>query len=186
MSGAGIASTLTGLYAALALLLLSLHLKSMWPWPIKASAIALALPASIGTFVAVEAEIGWPSAAGLPERFQLHAVLVEEPQAKAVGIETDNDGAIFLWLTPWKDTPSADPIDEGLAVDNVVRPRAFALPYSRELHRKVETMRERLARGEMVTGNHRAEPGWQRRFGEQNGEIELIAPPPPPLPSKER
>ncbi len=65
------------------------------------------------------------------------------------------------------------------------RPRAFDLPYSRDLHQKVETMRERLARGELVTGRHVRNQSWKRRFGMQDGQIDLEAPPPPPLPAKD-
>ncbi|MEZ5931278.1 MAG: hypothetical protein R3F54_04905 [Alphaproteobacteria bacterium] len=168
------AASLTGLYAALALLLLSLQLKSAWSWRVKAAVIALALPAVIGVYLAIQAQLGWPSDTGLPAHFQLHAAVVDEPAAKDA-----EGGAIFLWLTPWAD-PEAE---EANAPDH--RPRAFALPYSRALHQQVHAMQERLARGELVVGRHRQGQGWQRRFGEQNGEVDLEAPPPPPLPAKE-
>ena len=180
------AMVLTGLYAALALLLLSLQLRTTWPWPLKSSVIALSLPATVGSFLAIEAQLGWPSPTALPDRFQLHAALIREPAADDV-----DGGAIFLWLSPWE----AAPLDETLPADDAgldaavlphIRPRAFNLPYSRELHQKVETMRERLARGEMVTGRHEPGNGWERRFGRQDGHIDLEAPPPPPLPAKDR
>ena len=44
---------------------------------------------------------------------------------------------------------------------------------------------ERLARGELVTGRHEPGRGWDRRFNRQDGAIDLEAPPPPPLPSKD-
>lgn len=185
------ALALTGLYAALVLMLLSLHLKSGWSWSVKSLAIGLALPATVGAFHAVQAQLGWPSQDTLPARFQLHAALIEEP---AIG--EDDGGAIFLWLTPWADDQGNDeaardtrPRDDagmdGAMLPRNRRPRAFDLPYTRKLHQEVEAMRERLARGEMVTGRHESGKGWERRFGQQGGQIDLEAPPPPPLPSKD-
>lgn len=170
---------LTGLYAALAFLLLGLHLKSAWSWPAKTAVIGLALPATIGAFWAIQAQLGWPNPAPLPARFQLHAALVEEPVTTE-----DPNGAIFLWVTPWRDvlvqneytTPS---------MPTSRRPRAFGLPYTRELHQEIDTMRERLARGELVIGSHDSGDGWKRRFGMNHGQTNLEAPPPPPLPAKD-
>lgn len=174
------AVALTGLYAALAFLLLGLHLKSAWSWPVKTAAIGLALPATVGAFLVIQAQLGWPSQASLPARFQLHAALIEEPAA-----ENDEGGAIFLWLTPWVDASSEEGADLEPPMLPGRRPRAFDLPYTRELHQKIETMRERLARGELVTGRHESGSGWQRRFGQNNGQTNLEAPPPPPLPAKD-
>ncbi|MDH3658636.1 MAG: hypothetical protein OEU92_01195 [Alphaproteobacteria bacterium] len=89
------ALALTGLYAALAFLLLSLNLKSAWSWPVKTLATGLALPATLGAFLTIQAQLGWPSHASLPVHFQLHAALIEEPAAGDA-----ESGAIFLWLTP--------------------------------------------------------------------------------------
>ncbi|MEM8949496.1 MAG: hypothetical protein AAGA21_10280 [Pseudomonadota bacterium] len=130
------ALTLAGFYAVIILLLLSLHLKSDWPWSIKTVAIGLTLPAGIGAFLALQSQLGWPSKNALPSEFQLHAALVEEP---ATG--NAEDGAIFLWLTPWQDVvSSSDDADIDAAMLPDRRPRAFDLPYSRDLHQKVETM----------------------------------------------
>ena len=63
--------------------LISLHLRSAWRWPITSAAIGLTLPASIGAFVTVEAQLGWPSHAVMPANFQLNAALVNEPSAEA-------------------------------------------------------------------------------------------------------
>ncbi len=173
------ALALGGLYALLALLLLGLHLKSGWRWRVKTAAIMLALPASLGTFLAIEAQTGWPSDAPLPERFLVHAALVDEPARGR-----DDGGAIFLWASPLAGEPT-----EGVETEETpappLRPRAFALPYSRDLHQQVETMRERLARGEAVIGRHQAGKGWQRRFDSRGGGVDLEAPPPPPLPKKD-
>ncbi len=174
------ALALTGLYAAITLLLLSLHLRSGWSWPVKSAAIGLALPASIGAFLAVQAQLGWPSQNALPAEFQLHAALIDEP-----ALDDADDGAIYLWLTPWDGASLMEESSVDAAILPDRRPRAFDLPYSRELHQKVETMQERLARGELVTGRHKPGLSWKRRFSMQDGQIDLEAPPPPPLPPKD-
>jgi len=171
------AVALAGLYLAVIFLLLSLHLKSAWSWPIKSGAIGLALPATIGAFLTIQAQLGWPSQATLPSTFQLHAALVDEP---ALG--QSDGGAIFLWLTPWDQKPDADVADD-VALNE--RPRAFDLPYSRELHQQVQSMQERLARGEMVVGRHAVGQSWQRRFGTAAGTVDLDIAPPLPPPAKE-
>lgn len=175
---------LTTVYAALALLLLSLHLRSSWAWPVKAFAIGAVLPAFAGTFMVLETSMGWPSDTALPPQFQLHAALVDEPTGSDGG-----EGAIFLWLTPWdammKDAATDQVLTLDAAPEPADRPRAFDLPYSRDLHRQVDAMRERLRNGELVTGSYRGGSAWKRRLGQQDGVIDLEAPPAPPPPSKE-
>ncbi len=176
MSGAVI--SLTASYAMLGLLLLSLNLNSAWPWTVKALAIGTALPLFLATFLALQALMGWPSAADLPENFELHAALVEEPSK-----DRDHAGSIYLWITPVSGTPEETPDDVVEAAG--LLPRAFTLPYSRDLHNKVEAMREALQKGQMVAGSHKTGSPWERRFGEQRGGIDLFTPPPPSLPPKD-
>lgn len=186
LGAAAPAAALTGIFAALALLLLSLNLRSNWSWAVKSTVIALALPTTAYIHLAIQAQLGWPSQNGLPELFQLHAALVDEPT-----VGENGDGAIFLWLTPWDQAFLQDEMEpmEDADIDamplSAHRPRAFDLPYSRELHQEVQNMQERLARGEMVVGRHEPSMGWQRRFGGQHGSVALEAPPPPPLPAKD-
>ncbi len=159
----------------LGLLLLSLNMKSDWPWSVKAAAIVTAIPLFITTFVSLQTFLGWPSSSDLPERFQLHAALVEEPS-----ISDDRAGAIFLWLTP-----ADNMMDEEAGPEPPLLPRAFTLPYSRDLHKRVEAMREAMQNGAFVAGRYKQGPSVARRFGLQKGGIDLFTPPPPPLPSKE-
>ncbi|MGI9493056.1 MAG: hypothetical protein ACR2QF_11720 [Geminicoccaceae bacterium] len=178
MNGAVI--SLTVAYALLGLLLLSLNLKSTWSWSIKAIAIITAVPLFVVTFVSLQALLGWPSASELPARFQLHAALVEEPSTGH-----DRTGAIFLWLTPAEDAEPEEAMADGAIPEVKLLPRAFVVPYSRELHERVEAMRKALQQGTFVAGRYEGGSPWARRFGQQNGGIDLYTPPPPPMPSKE-
>lgn len=74
---------------------------------------------------------GWPSDQLLPERFELISADIQEPnQLKKV------TGNIHLWIRP----------------DDNGSPRAFVLPYSRELHKKLFETKQRSAQGRTQMG----------------------------------
>ena len=73
--------------------------------------------------------IGWPSEARVPERFQLHWATVVEPD-KLNGVP----GSIYLWI---------EGLDETKDVAGM--PRAYRVPYSRELAARID-----------LQGTHRA------------------------------
>lgn len=86
-------------------------------WPAWAKGL-LVVGVTVLYFVAdraIDARSGWPSSTTLPARFALLAMVVEEPNPKQAG-------ALYVWLQAIEDgkTDSA--------------PRAFQLPYSRDLH----------------------------------------------------
>lgn len=130
-------------FLVLGFLLLSLNLRSAWPWPLKAAAIVVTGTAAVMLFVAVTGMLGWPTEAFPPARFTLHGSLVREPD-KGRPEMAFGSGAIFLWLSPPRD---ADGRPEP--------PRAFALPYSRELHEQVARAKARLDAGRPVEGRTR-------------------------------
>ncbi|MGN6798267.1 MAG: hypothetical protein ACTHKS_08965 [Gaiellaceae bacterium] len=71
---------------------------------------------------------GWPSTGKLPAHADLVSALVHEPDPA-----TADTGRIFVWL------------DVGRSA-----PRAFALPYSRSLHERVQRALARIARRQPV------------------------------------
>ncbi len=66
-------------YVLLAVLLLSLNFHSHWPWQVKAGAVTLVSGFYIVTYYSFSPLLGWPAAAELPNRFQLLAVDIREP-----------------------------------------------------------------------------------------------------------
>jgi hypothetical protein len=118
-------------YVAIAVLLLSLNLASRWHWGIKAMAIAITTVFFGVSYVSIAGLIGWPSEARMPEHFQLHWATVIEPD-KLIGLP----GSIFLWV-------------EGLDENNIPAgtPRAFRVPYSRELADRIGRAKERIEQG---------------------------------------
>jgi hypothetical protein len=180
-------------YVVLAVLLLSLNLASRWHWGIKAIAIAITTFFFGVSYVSITGLIGWPSEARMPGHFQLHWATVIEPD-KLNGLP----GSIFLWV-------------EGLNENNIPAgtPRAFRVPYSRELADRIRRAKERIERGTDQVGTAReldapeGRPDEDRRlagapprrdepgstgdpaaFGQHTPSIDFENMPPPELPSK--
>lgn len=153
-------------YVVLALLLLSLNLRSAWHWSIKATAIAVTAGFFVVVFLALEAMLGWPTEAAPPARFQLHAALVHEPDRKS-----RTGGAIYLWLSP------RDALGEITGP-----PRAYALPYSRELHEQTDRAQARMQEGQPIEGTAVVDRAGATHLGPY--QVQLFDGPRPVLPPK--
>lgn len=160
---------LVAAYVLLGVLLLSLNLRSAWRWPVKAVAIAITLGAALLVFVSLEGMLGWPTEAAPPARFRLHAALVDEPDKQGAG-----RGAIYLWLSP----RTEDGEVEG-------PPRAYALPYSRELHEATARARRRMQNGRPVDGAVEADAQATSPYGSKGVRVELFEAPVAQLPPKD-
>ena len=126
-------------YVVVAVLLLSLNLASRWRWGVKAAAIAVTSVFFGVSYVSIAGLIGWPSEARVPERFQLDWGTVVEPD-KLNG----SPGSIYLWV-------------EALDENNVPAgtPRAFRVPYSRDLADRIGHAKERIEQGKDQAGTAR-------------------------------
>ena len=141
-------------YVIIAVLLLSLNLASLWHWGIKAVAVGITTIFFGVSYLSTAGLIGWPSEARLPERFQLQWATIVEPD-KLNGLP----GSIYLWV-------------EALDETNVPAgtPRAFRVPYSRELADRIGRAKERIEQGKEQAGTARdvdlpdSEPDEDRRL----------------------
>jgi hypothetical protein len=141
-------------YVVIAVLLLSLNLASLWHWGIKAAAVAIATVFFGVSYLSTAGLIGWPSEALLPARFQLRWATIVEPD-KLDGLP----GSIYLWV-------------EALDDNNIPAgtPRAFRVPYSRELADRIAHAKERIGQGKEQAGTARdldvptGEPDEDRRL----------------------
>ena len=181
-------------YVLIAVLLLSLNLASRWHWGMKAAAIVITTGFFGVSYLSTTELIGWPSEARVPEHFQLHWATVVEPD-KLNGLP----GSIYLWI-------------EGLDENNMLAgtPRAFRVPYSRELADRIGHAKERIEQGADQLGTARdldvpeSEPDEDRRlagapprrdepgstgdptaFIQHQPSIEFEDMPPPALPPKQ-
>lgn len=122
---------LTGLvfaYGALAALLLSLYLYSNWRWWINAVATLGLTMFYIASYLSFPPLLGWPTNHDVPQQFRLLAFSVEE-----------NEG-IYIW---------ANDLSKGVQIG---APRAYILPYNKQLHEDIQIAGTKLRRGISIVG----------------------------------
>lgn len=172
-------------YVVLAALLLSINLWARVRWWIKASVTVVVTAFFFVSFVSVEALLGWPTDQDLPDRFELVYAKIVEPNPAS-----QNPGAIYVWAMA---LPGAGPVDEDdIYTPGVIdtrpllglMPRAYRLPYSRGMHKKVFDARTKLMGGVPQIGLKARK---KRKSGEtaQQSEIRFYARPDPILPPKD-
>ena len=115
-------------YVIIAALLLGLNLHSNWNWLIKSTVNIIVVVFLWVTYQSWPGILGWPTERDLPEKFYLHAINIDEPDR------------IYLW--------GAD-IDSGL---NRTVPRSYSLPYTKQLHDRVDKAGRKLRKGLPVIG----------------------------------
>lgn len=156
-------------FVALAFFTLLALVVSRWP----AWAKALLVVSVTGLYFAADRVFedawGWPSTSTLPERFVLLAAVIEEPTKT-------NPGALFVWANALE---SGKPVRE---------PRAFRLPYSKDLHALLDEGMKKVRQG--VTQMGSAEPkrgsrglNWLRP-GSDEQDVKIRDLPVPQLPEK--
>jgi len=110
-------------------------------WWLKSCLISLTLYFSIGLWVSINGLLGWPTTDGPPQKFEVHWVLVEEPNKK-----TGDPGAIYMWASDINASEqSFSPFGSKKPLD---KPRLYQLPYSRSMHEQTEGILEKLKKGE--------------------------------------
>lgn len=112
---------------------------------------------------------GWPSADPLPARWVLLAAVIDEPSSKS-------KGALYIWINE---------IREGKPVS---QPRAFQLPYSKDLHTLLNEGMKKTRQGVSQMGTAEPKKGpqgfsWLRPGGEEQ-EVKIRDLPAPQLPEK--
>lgn len=157
--------------ALLGLLLLWILVAARGPWWAKLGLIAAVPFVAATVWLALPSYAGWPTTSRPPADAQLVYGAAVEPDPR-----TGSRGAIFLWLIPLHQahgtlayTPAAD------------EPRAYRLPYSRELHEQLEQAKAAARRGAPV-GVRRVRG--TRREGGSRGRYVIYRLPPPQPPRK--
>lgn len=155
-----------------ALLLLSL-IYSRLHWLLKTGLLVLALGFFWVSYQGWKDTQGWPSETHLPDKFLLHFSVIEEPDE-----EIGQEGNIYIWVTDLSERKLAD------------EPRAYRLPYERDLHSKIsEAMRksgnESLQIGELnAVKKLEKMSDKQNRIGQKYPGLEFKKLPAPALPEK--
>jgi hypothetical protein len=166
-------SGLVAAYVLIGLILLSINLYSNWSWKVKAGTIILTSIFYIVTYLSFPPLLGWPTSETLPERFQLIAAHVQQPNKI-----TGDDGSVYLWVSRIENLASPSP------------PRAHRLEYSNELHEMVIKANSNLNKGiaqlgeaedqENIIDNVRDAP----RSGQKSVKIQFYDLPDPMFPDK--
>lgn len=166
-------------------------------WLSKAAMILLSLYFCLSVGFSVNEFLGWPTEEKLPEQFLVHWAVIDEPDVK-----DGTEGSIYVWTKPLSETKETyDTWDDYLLsfYDGNSQPRAYRLPYSRDLHEKTQEALNMLMQGEGVGGSRMGEgkPGKGSREGDgesedgeeggsltRNGGVMFHKLPPPKLPDK--
>jgi hypothetical protein len=164
--------TLSLTYAAVLIVLVSLWLHSRHAAWLKLTLTVLVFALCLVTYQSFWRITGWPSSQALPERFLLLGVWVREPDDKS-----DPTGGIDLWAVEIGDAGPAD------------HPRAFSLPYAKELHQRLQEAQRRTGQGRPQMGRQILEGGRRNnrgpmRLAPDQLTIEFYDLPDPALPEK--
>jgi hypothetical protein len=160
-------------YAFLAALLLLVLVYGRLQWTLKLGLIVISGVFYWFSYQGWQDSQGWPTQADLPKRFLFHAVVVEEPNKKE-GIE----GRLFVWGS---DLSSGKPSDT---------PRAYVLPYGKDLHIKLDAAQREMRNGNLQlgeVGGELFEPQAARdntRIADKKIDLEFSKLPDPQLPEK--
>ncbi|MFG6468020.1 hypothetical protein [Roseateles sp. BYS87W] len=155
-------------FAALLLLCLLALLQSRWPAWLRGLLVVGVTAFYFYGESAIHTLWGWPSGDPLPERFVLLAAVIEEPGPK-------RDGALYVWVNAVEDGKPA------------AQPRAYALPYSKDLHGLLNEGLKKVRNGISQLGTAEAKPrkglSWLRP-GSDEQQVKLRDMPLPQLPEK--
>ena len=156
-------------YVAVAFVAVLSLLASSWPRWAKALIVLAVTALYVFADRALDEVWGWPGHTALPERFVLLAAVIEEPTKTA-------PGALYVWVNA---------LEKGKPAQ---RPRAYQLPYSKDLHSLLNEGMKKVRQGitQMGTAEPKVGPkglSWLRPGAdEQNVKIRDL--PSPQLPEK--
>ena len=159
----GLETGIVGLSLAYVLLSTLLLVVLIWlpvPRPAKIAAILAASVFYVVVFFSSQKLLGWSAPVAMPERFQVLWTRVIEPNPSR-----SNPGAIHLWI---------EELDESNLPSG--EPRAFRLPYSVDLARKVSGAQEEIEAGRPQGGRAQF---WGEGSGERMGSAPVNAAAPP-------
>jgi hypothetical protein len=167
--------------AVIALLVIALIISRLPKW-IKAGLILLATGSYFFVHQVAEDLSGWPSKTALPERFVLLAAVIEEPKK-------GQTGRIFVWLEPLPAVSSqSSPASTSQRTNLSRMPRAYELPYGKDLHSLLEESKKKMRQGVSQLGTAEPKRGkqgfsWLKAASDEQ-EVKLRDMPIPQLPEK--
>lgn len=131
--------TISLAYALLGAVLLVILIRVSMPRFLKIASVAIISSAYCAVFFAATNLLGWSAPIAVPDKFQVLWTRVIEPNPSR-----NEPGAVHLWL---------EELDERNIPSG--KPRAFLLPYSRELATKVSAAQQEIKKGHNQGGRAR-------------------------------
>lgn len=156
---------LLAVYVGLALLGTLLVTSGTQDWRLRLVVIVTVPVLSFALWQAAQPPLGWPTSHKQPQQAGFLWGVIREPDP-----QTNDPGRIFLWL------------DVGTN-----QPRAFALPYTRQLHRQVQAAMDAVKHGTPVAVSVRpGRPGHRPKGqGQRGAALRFYRHPPVVLPAKQ-
>lgn len=143
-------------------------------WLLKLGLVALAGGFYLVSYQGWKQVQGWPSRVSLPDKFLLHASVIEEPDQEA-----GTSGQIFVWASNLEGNKPAG------------EPRAYELPYDREVHSALEDALRNQRNGNVQIGTKEGNkaardgaPANVRQLGAVHDKLKFSNLPDPALPEK--
>jgi hypothetical protein len=169
----------------MASILLWFIIGSKGKWETKAFVTFAYLYFGLLIWIALESYLGWPSKQDFPNKYVIHWAHVEEPDAS-------NEGAIYLWLSEIDSNKNYNFLEYQSKKDE---PRIYQIPYSKDLHKKIQNMMENIKKGSVYVGGKKtnkmgfelnADPmnNGQFEFDQNSKENFIFNLPPATLPEK--
>ena len=119
-------------YVLIGTLLVVVCIRSKLSAPYKVSLILLTTSFYFAVYLTMPKILGWPVVRdALPNQFKLVSSVIYEPN-NAQG----NRGVIYVWA-----------IDAQIAWSHTATPRSYALPYKKELHKKLAEAQNKIIKG---------------------------------------
>ncbi len=137
-------------------------------WSIKTLIIPLCVWYSIAIGVTIVSVFGWPADSQVPEKFEVHYILVQPPSK-----QTGSDGNIYLWLIDLENKDEFSLFNLYNSIEG--EPRAYRVEYSKKLHQRLNEVLEGLRKGERFMGERgkgigKAGQGKGKGKGKGNGK----------------
>jgi hypothetical protein len=107
--------------------------------------ITILMYISLCIFFSFEGVKGWATSNAMPQTFALQSFVIKEPSRKQ-----ETPGAIYMWVIPESKTNECPPGLICVRSDENGTPRAYKLPYSKEMHKQMIAIGEKLDEGTMI------------------------------------
>lgn len=139
-------------------------------WFVKLLAAGFMLYFSLSMWASLSSLLGWPCNQNLPEKFLVHWVVVLEESKIA-----DTKGAIYLMASELNDNylpkqykNSSSKLLSFVPKKDVGEPRLYKMPYSKEAHKQMTGILQKLKAGQPVVGE--SGKGGEKGEGEGKGK----------------